>query len=308
MNLKTTLTPILSAVLFSLLIFPQSSKAQDTAGIDTVKHWNAGGTFNLNFSQVGLHNWAGGGQSSIAANGAVSLFLTYKKNKNNWDNSLDIGYGVLKQGEGDSEFRKSDDELNLLTKYTHDLSKNFNFSGFIDLKTAMTKGYSYSEDEDGNEQQTLIADFMSPGYLISSIGVDYSPTEKIAITLSPLTGKTTFMLNEELSAQGRYGVDSGARIRQELGSNLNIALKGDPWENVSYKTEANFFSAYKNPDEIDVNWNGQLILKVNEYLVTTITTTLVYDEDIDVEREDGTTGPSVQFKEVIAVGFNYEFK
>lgn len=289
-------------------MLPKVSIAQDTEPeTDSVEHWQEGGAININFSQVALRNWTGGGQNSISTTGVLNLFLNYDKDKVSWDNSLNVGYGLLRQGD-DSEFRKSDDQLTVNSNYQRNINENFNLSGSMNFRTAMTKGFNYPVNDQGEEQQILISDFMAPGYIVASAGINFSPSDHVRITLSPLTGKTTFLLNDTLSAQGRYGVEVGERIRQEIGSNLNIALNGNIIEDVSYETEANFFSNYENPAEIDVQWDAKLILNVNEYLVTTITTNLIYDEDIELTREDGTVGPAVQFKEVLAVGFNYKFQ
>lgn len=298
-------TLILTAL--GLLVLASTAHTQESeSSSDTTKYWEFKGDININFSQVALQNWTGGGQNSISAAGVFSGEANYQKAKNSWENSLEVGYGVLRQGENET-FRKSDDYLNLSTKYFHKLNDNFEVSGILDFRTAMTKGYNYFTDDQGEEQRELISDFMAPGYLISSVGLDYIPSENVTVTLSPITGKTTFLLNSTLSNQegGAYGVKEGNQIRQEFGSNLHIALKGNPFKNVTYKTDANFFSSYKNPSEIDVNWRAEIQLKVNEFLATTITANLIYDEDIAIEREDGSVGPAVQFKEVLAVGLNY---
>ncbi|MBK8927540.1 MAG: DUF3078 domain-containing protein [Crocinitomicaceae bacterium] len=46
--------------------------------------WKKGGLTALNISQVGLTNWAAGGQSSIALNGIVSLYANLKIGKSIW--------------------------------------------------------------------------------------------------------------------------------------------------------------------------------------------------------------------------------
>ena len=70
----------------------------------------------VNLSQVSLTNWAAGGQNSLAVNGLLNSFASYKKGKSTWENTLDLGYGVIKQGTKD--FFKADDKLefNLDTK------------------------------------------------------------------------------------------------------------------------------------------------------------------------------------------------
>ncbi len=41
--------------------------------------WKTGGLVNVNFSQVYLSNWAGGGQNAISTQGILSLFANYSK-------------------------------------------------------------------------------------------------------------------------------------------------------------------------------------------------------------------------------------
>ena len=82
------------AILFTLLVVMcQMTYAQN----DTI--WRTGGLLSVNFNQVSLSNWAGGGENSLALNGLANLFAKYKKGKVAWDNNLDLGYGIVKQGE-----------------------------------------------------------------------------------------------------------------------------------------------------------------------------------------------------------------
>ncbi|HEY1038638.1 MAG TPA: DUF3078 domain-containing protein, partial [Bacteroidia bacterium] len=67
--------------------------------VDSAKAWKTGGVVTLAASQVSLTNWAAGGQSSVSANGLLSLFANYKKGENTWSNNLDLAYGVIRQGE-----------------------------------------------------------------------------------------------------------------------------------------------------------------------------------------------------------------
>ena len=68
-----------------------------TKSADSTQGWKKGGVFSLNLAQTSLTNWAAGGQNSFAVNGLLSTFANYKRDKTVWVNSLDIGYGLLKQ-------------------------------------------------------------------------------------------------------------------------------------------------------------------------------------------------------------------
>jgi hypothetical protein len=54
-------------------------------------------------------------------------------------------------------------------------------------------------------------------------------------------------------------------------------------------------------------------LKVNDFLSATLSTELIYDDDVMIavdNNDDGVperTGPRVQFKEVLGIGLNYTF-
>ena len=115
-------------------------------------------------------------------------------------------------------------------------------------------------------------------------------------------------------------IADGENLRSELGGFVKMEYKTDLVENVSLQTRIDLFSNYaNNPQNIDINWETLISMKINKYLSTTISTQLLYDDDVDVvrgERQevvDGETitiqdvGPAVQFKEVLAIGFNYKF-
>jgi len=102
------------SLLVIFTIFSVLARAQENDQ-DTVKNWNMGGTGSLTFSQVSFQNWAAGGENSYSLNGFVNMHANYKKDRLSWENSLDMGYGIVRQsGRG---VRKSDDKLEVMSKY-----------------------------------------------------------------------------------------------------------------------------------------------------------------------------------------------
>ena len=98
-------------LIIGILITGTANAQKDTS-------WVTGGTIGINFSQTSLTNWSAGGENSLAINSLVNVFAKYRKGKAAWDNSLDMGYGMLKAGEKD--FRKNDDKIDLLSKFGYD--------------------------------------------------------------------------------------------------------------------------------------------------------------------------------------------
>lgn len=275
-----------------------------TAQNNDTTYWSKGGLNSLTFSQVSLTNWAAGGQSSVAINGSSALFANYKRDRTSWDNSLNIAYGIIQQG--DADFTKSDDLLNFVTKYGYQIKEGntqWFFSGILDLRTQFTKGYATPA------QDSVISTFLAPGYLLIGAGIDFKPSKKLSMNYVPVTGKFTFVTSQALADAGAYGVAPGKNARAELGSYLRFVFKDEILENVNLESRLELFSNYiENFGNIDVNWQNGLVMKVNKLLTANFFTQLIYDDDIDIEidnNNDGVIdekGPRVQFKSVLGIG------
>lgn len=322
-------------LLLSGLVFCLSATAQVTdleedlrkQKKDTTQGWRTGGVFGANFSQVSLSNWAAGGQSSVSLSGLLDLFANLRKNKFTWDNNLSLAYGESQIA--GSDWLKTDDRIELNSKYGRKASKDWYYSALMNFRTQFAPGFS------DPTETVVISDFMSPGYLLGAVGMDYKPSDNFTVFVSPMTAKLTVVNIQRLADAGAFGVKAaeyvddnpdstkltdGKNTRLEVGGYFRMSWKKEIWENVNFQTNVDLFSNYaENPQNIDVNWNSLLSMKVNKYLTTTITTALIYDDDIDIQetKSDGTVrlddagepiiGPRTQFKYVLAVGFTYKF-
>lgn len=287
---------VLIAIIFS---YSLSLVAQEKT--DSIKPWKFNGVTSINFSQVSLSNWAAGGENSYAFNGLLNLSANYSKDKNDWANTLEIGYGVQKQGEQD--LRKTDDHIDFVSKYGRKVSKSLFISAMLNFKTQMNEGKKYEEDT-----SYVISEFLAPGYLQAAIGMEYKPNESFYAVLSPVAGKLTMVLDDTLSARGSFGVDPGNKTRLELGGSATIGVKKEILKNVTFTSTLGLFSNYmENAQNVDVDWKVMINMKINDYLSANLNTHLIYDDDIAYVDEDGEHGARVQFKEVFGVGLTYKF-
>ena len=103
---------------------------------DSTEGWKKGGIITINLTQTSLTNWAAGGQNALSANGLISVYANYKKGKNLWSNTLDVGYGILKQGK-DADFIKTDDKIDFLSKYGRKAAKHWYYTALLNFKTQM---------------------------------------------------------------------------------------------------------------------------------------------------------------------------
>ena len=319
--MKNQLTVLLTIFLLTGLFCTSVAQVTDaektlrTQSVDTLQGWKTGGVFAINLAQTSLTNWAAGGQNSIAVNGIFSSFANYTKNKSVWVNSLDIGYGLLKQGK-DNKAQKTDDKFEFTSKYGQLAFKNFYYAGLFNFRTQMAPGYNYPD------VTNKISDKFSPAYMIFALGMDYKPNAYFSAFIAPVTLRFTFVRNQTLSDAGAFGVTPGKKSLSEFGGYMRAIysrndFKSDFLKNVTFTTKIDLFSNYANkPQNIVVNWETLIALKVNKYISANLNTQLIYDDKIKIlEDTNGngiadpgeSSGPKVQFKEILGVGFSYNF-
>ena len=251
-----------------------------------------------------MHNWLSGGQNAIGINSVFAALAHYRSGKYRWQNNLDLTYGTLRQ-EDIGEFRKTDDQIIAISTLIRELTGRLAASAMVDFRSQLSPGYKYTTNDSTKiETARLISRWMAPGYLSPSLGMEISYKDAYSVRLAPLAGKVTFVMDDELSDRGAYGVEPGEQIRQELGMQFNAAVQGEVMKNIVAKSRILLFSNYETFDNVDVNWEGTILMKVNKYVTTSLTAALIYDDDIDITREDGTVGPDIQFRQGIQVGLS----
>ena len=311
-KLRTTLTLLLTIIAFhSAAAFQEKPVAKDTvvAIPDSLIYWKDGGRFNLNVQQVGLTNWAAGGESSVAIGSALEAFINYEKDDIVWENKGRVAYGVIRNGDSDNRFEKTNDLIDLSSKYSQKFSEKILMTSALHFRTQFADGVKIEKIAGTNDtRRRLISDFMAPGYLQASLGLTYRNEDLgFSTTLSPFTGRFTFVLNDTLSNAGAFGVDPGDQIRSEAGISLTGQVKRTIMENVVFQTNFNLFSNYEKFPNTVVNIEAGLNLKVNSYLQSNISSQLIYDDDVILTRSDGSRGRDLQIKNVINVGFTLGF-
>jgi len=297
---KRISTLIVALIISSLAMAQQ---ATNTAPQDTV--WRVSGDFGIKFNQVALTNWAAGGQNSLAFNSTFSLKFGYLKDAWKWDNLLFLGYGLSKQGE--EPLNKTDDQILFNTNLGYELSKSW-FAVFNgNFRTQFANGYDLPNDS------VKISTFMAPGYLVAGLGIEYKPNDDFVVIITPVTNKSTFVMDDVLAAQGAYGVDSLSNVRTEFGSFLSLYYKKEIVKNVTLTTLYTMFGNYEKLASWDINWDLILDFKINSFLSANLTTNLIYDEDIKIPVDrtgDGVKesfGPRVQFRQALGIGLTAKF-
>jgi hypothetical protein len=286
---------------------------------DTTLGWKNGGVFALNLSQTSLTNWAAGGQNSFATNSLLSVFANHMTKKSSWVNSLDIGYGIIKQNEQDT--RKTDDKFDFLSKYGLQAFDHFYYAALLNFKTQLSLGKQYPNPA-APDEYVKISNFLAPAYLIGALGLDYKPNAYFSAFIAPVTGRIVIVNDTELSNAGAFGVAPGKRSKTEFGGYVRVIytrndFRNEFLKNIAFTTKIDLFSNYlDNPQNIVINWETLLAMKINKFISANINTLLIYDDKIkipfdrngdDIIQPGEAVGSKVQFKEILGVGLSYKF-
>jgi len=300
------------AMSFPVLLFAQDqtvkamqNESGKTAKKDpadtTTKTWKRGGLYGLNISQGTLNNWAAGGDDfSLSVNSLLSLYAFYKKEKHSWDNTFDFNLGYVKTSSLGS--RKNDDRFDLLSKYGRAISRKVSIAGLVNLRSQFFKGYIYD-----NNVRTYSSNFMAPGYLLTSIGLDYKPTQNLSIFFSPVTARLVLVNDTALSNKGLYGVPIGKKSNLEFGAFATINYFKEFNKFITYKGRLDLFANYRhNPQNIDVNLSNVLNAKLGKILSVSWGVDMIYDDDVRLFGKNKTS-PALQLKSLIGIGMLLKF-
>jgi len=267
--------------------------------------WTLRGNGSLGFTQTSLSNWAKGGESSLLLLAIGKYNANYSKDKVKWENGAEFRYGITKSKTTGLE--KNDDKIEFQSRFGYQAFKKWYYSVESDFKTQIANGYAYPD------KVHPISAFMAPGYLTTSIGLDYKPNKDFSLFLSPITSKTTYIRDTMLISPLKYGFPPGAKRLWEPGliikSNWHLKIS----DNITYDTKGEFFDNYKDFfQKISAEWDQTLIMQVNRFINVRVMTMMIYDYNTKFPILDATgtvigQKPKLQFEELFTLGLVYKF-
>lgn len=277
--------------------------------------WTETNTLNLQASEVSFTNWNSGGTNSISGLLGIEVERNYKDKRFKWDNQLLIRVGANKQS--DQDLRKTEDLIEINSKAGFSFNKNSDwyYLGKLNFNTQFFNGFNFPNTTD------VISQFMAPGYLFMGLGVEHKiKKQNFYVYLSPMTFKSTFVLNQKLANDGAFGVDEairdvdgniieeGKKVRIESGILINNEYKKELFDNVIINHRISLYTDYiNNFGNIDIDWEINFDFKINSFLKASFGSHLRYDDDVKIrlEQEDGSFiegGSRVQWKQQLGIG------
>ena len=282
------------------------------------------GSYGLNINQLALSNWAAGGENSATGKAFANFTLLDKKKAFEQKLTGTFAFGISRFA--DKRIEKQDDKIDLTYSLSLNSKTQWNVTMVSTFNTQFANGYKYPNDS------TVISGFFAPAYLTVSAGYSYkTKDERFQIFMSPMAGKVTFVMNQDLADAGSFGVKKGhydqdslwvpgENIAAAVGVNAIINYKQPIGENITYTTMLNVFYNYteKRDDDrlrLDFNWENTVHFVISKSISTILFVNLKYDhnttfpvyEDIESVQTVVDNVPKLQFKESLGIAFIHRF-
>lgn len=273
--------------------------------------WRIGGDGNIGFTQTYVENWKKGGKSALSFLMVLKGFANYSSSngKIKWENSGEIRNGWIRQGGEISETQKNDDKFEITSRFGVSAFKKWYYSAEFNYETQLFNGYRYPRSENPEP----ISAFMAPARTFFKLGLDYKPNKNFSLLLSPLTLKNVYVRDTVKIDQTNFSIDADKKSFWEPGLNADIKYRRELTDDILYETKYKMFINYNEPfSKYDINWENQLVMKVNNHINFRLMVHLIYDDDVkfpvyDVYGNDtGEKKPKLQIKELITIGFSYQ--
>ena len=282
------------------------------------------GNYGLNINQLALSNWAAGGENSATGKAFANFSLVYHKRTFEQKFIGAFAFGISRYA--DKRIEKQDDKIDLTYSVSLNSKTQWNLSMVATFNTQFADGYKYPNDS------TVISSFLAPGYLTLSAGYSYkTKNDRFQLFLSPLAGKVTFVMNQDLADLGSFGVQKGyydqdslwipgENVAASVGVNAIINYRQPIGKNITYITSLNVFYNYtehRNDDllRLDFNWENTVNFVISKHLTTMLFVHLKYDHnttfpvyaEIDGVETVVDNVPKLQIKESLGIAFVHNF-
>lgn len=256
----------------------------------------------LGVKQTSFGNWAKGGDNTFSGRFTFDIRHVYELEKLKLDSKLEGRYGM---NVIDRIPFKNEDVLKFDFKADWSISGNWSYSSTISLATQFAKGYKSRTDK------TLKSNFMAPGTIDVGLGLDFTGKKfPLSISLYPVTGKLTCVLDKELQQLGINGVEKGKRSKSQLGSSVKIKYAQAFYHDIfKFTSEFKIFYNYEIP--ANAQWTPKLEINATRFLSTSLFADFIYDETANTpfgkDENKSHFKRYLQFNYIVGLELKYRF-
>ncbi|WOI23911.1 DUF3078 domain-containing protein [Nonlabens ulvanivorans] len=305
-----------SLIFFAL--FSSINFAQDSIPTAQSTNWASWGRVSFLFNQSAFNDdWQGGGVTNVSGNLGISYDMQYKRKKLSWDTKLISDFG-LSQVKDQRYLRKTTDRLELNSILGNQIKQSYwNYSTIFNFRSQFISGYEFfTEEETGDDGVTRsiqkrreTSGGFSPSYFQLGLGFLWKKSKNFNFNIAPATTRlitvsssfTDVDINDPDAVDDYtpfFGVEANKTARWEVGASFRGYTKFEVAKNIQMENVINLYSDYlADPENIDIDYNLNLFLKVNKYISGNFEFQAIYDDN---------TTRGFQIRQVIGLGFKYD--
>ncbi len=269
------------------------------------KHWIKAFASSLQFSQAYVSpNWYQGGNNNI--NALLDIKYNVKLNQKfhpKWLFETTFQYKLGINSAPDDSLRNynvSTDILQINSLLGYKAANRWYYSLTGQFKTQLVNAYK------SNSRQ-LRAAFMSPAELTLGLGMTYnyvSPDKAMTLDVSidPISYNLMICTNDELDATS-YGIKAGHHFKSGYGSGYTAKMAWRITPTINLNSRLTGFTDY---DRFYSDWENTLVFQLTRFMTTQLYVHMRYDTDTP-QTPDETKWKKFQIKEILSIGFTYNF-
>ena len=244
---------------------------------------------SLNLTQVSFSNWSQGGEDAFAWQMILDNKFVNDQEQFNWSTSGKFSFGQTKVGDSDS--RKSIDEIKIESVFTYKLGTLINPYVAVTGLTQFAAGYQYGDDD----SRVKVSNFLDPGYFTQSAGFGIESKHGFKTRLGA-SFKETVTNDFPVPYTDDPETAEIEKTRTEVGAESVTDFNRQLSETTIFTSKLELFSNLKAFDEIDVNWDNLLTAKISNYFNVSFNIRIFYDKNISSKR---------QINQSLSIGLSY---
>ena len=200
-----------------------------------------------NCSQVGLIDWAQGGEEALNWTLNVNGNSVREMEKISWNNTYKFAVGQTRLG--DQGVRKTDDKIDLETVSTYKLGTMISPYFGATFKSQFASGYQY-----GGLGKVGVSQFWDPAYITQSVGAGYKPIEevkvRVGLALREIATRDSngFSADPETAKVDKFKVDGG--FEAAVGAVWQLS------ENTLLTSKLGIFGPLKELGDTSINFDN----------------------------------------------------
>ncbi len=263
--------------------------------------WTLKGNGSLQFTQNYFSdNWYKGGEKNYTMLSMLTLEANYNnKRRLQWNNKMEAQLGFQTSENTEPKFRATSNLLRFTSNLGVKAIGNWNYSAQLQLESQPYMSFD-------NKGENVTADFLSPLYIRSSIGMDYDiKLKRISgkLHLAPLSWVVTYVDREALIS--RHGIREGHNSKHEWGPNVDLNFTYKIIDNISWQSRLYWFS---NLELTRIEWENTFNFTINRYLSSKLYLYPRFDDSsTKYKAGEDHTGTYWMFKEWVSLGLSYDF-